>query len=293
VKFCPHCGSELPFKTAGFCSDCGKSLHDGISNSHLNDSNSIGVSNTNGDVIGAGISGKGNIIGKEVSYSIQGPVLNFNISGSISNELMEQLKEIIAASIPTPSDITVRKEQITDTDSEPEMQYVVGQEEGYENPITTILREVKRIEDKAGTQIQEIRVGDLEISRANLALKEYVAKITELFFEGDYIKAIKECDEALKIDPNHITILDIKGLAHSNMGSDLEAIESYNRAIDLNPNYINALWHKGLSLSKIGKRQEAIEYYDKVLKIDPDNAYALHSKQFALEKLEKDRIKKE
>src|SRR5207244_7658023 len=64
-----------------------------------NKNNSIGIQETKGDILGTGFSGSGNVTGKGVTYTVQGNVLNFNISESISKEFIEQLQKMLA--VPT------------------------------------------------------------------------------------------------------------------------------------------------------------------------------------------------
>src|SRR6478735_8368664 len=78
-KFCPRCGTDLQQKTAAIV---GRMIN--------NNTNSIGIQHTGGDVFGSGISGSGNITAKDT----KGNIFYFSI-GSISSE---QLKNIITSS---------------------------------------------------------------------------------------------------------------------------------------------------------------------------------------------------
>ena len=60
---------------------------------------SIGVTNTKGDVFGAGFTGSGNITGKEVDYTVNGTVINLHITGNVSKEVLDNLQKIMA--VPT------------------------------------------------------------------------------------------------------------------------------------------------------------------------------------------------
>ena len=55
----------------------------------------IHIGNVGSDVIGSAISGRGNIIGKEVAYSVSGNVVNLHIE-SISTQTLQELTNIIS-----------------------------------------------------------------------------------------------------------------------------------------------------------------------------------------------------
>jgi hypothetical protein len=69
VKYCPNCGSQLNLGTEKFCSNCGQNLdlsQQGRIDIGGNRDRSIGIHDTQGDVMGVGFSGSGNIIGKNI-----------------------------------------------------------------------------------------------------------------------------------------------------------------------------------------------------------------------------------
>jgi hypothetical protein len=69
-----------------------------------------------GDAFGAGVSGTGHIIGKEVGYTVQGNIIHLNIGGNISREVMDNLQKIIT--VTTQIDQTVLTKDITSTTKE-------------------------------------------------------------------------------------------------------------------------------------------------------------------------------
>jgi hypothetical protein len=58
VKFYPECGSRLASGTEKYCPECGIKLQAGSSGKDDNAS-SIGITNTKGDIFGAGFTGSG------------------------------------------------------------------------------------------------------------------------------------------------------------------------------------------------------------------------------------------
>jgi tetratricopeptide (TPR) repeat protein len=106
---------------------------------------SIGVHDTGGDVLGTAISGSGNIIAKDT----KGNIFNFYIQ----NLSFEQLQNIITSSLEISpaqtADNTRRLNNVIQTKQQ------AGQ----------MLEEIKKIEEKKGTEIQEIKVGEVHISK--------------------------------------------------------------------------------------------------------------------------------
>jgi zinc ribbon protein len=63
--FCSKCGSQLSLGTEKFCPNCGYDLSKGGIREEEN-RGGMNINGTQGDVIGAGVSGTGNIIGKNI-----------------------------------------------------------------------------------------------------------------------------------------------------------------------------------------------------------------------------------
>ena len=63
MKFCYNCGNTLSLGSERFCSSCGQDLNKGSQNKP---EGSTSISGNRGDVIGVGVSGSGNTIGKNI-----------------------------------------------------------------------------------------------------------------------------------------------------------------------------------------------------------------------------------
>jgi len=69
MVFCSNCGSQLTLGTEKFCPQCGYDLNKGgrVQNLQTQENRGgISISGTGGDVMGVGVSGSGNIIGKNI-----------------------------------------------------------------------------------------------------------------------------------------------------------------------------------------------------------------------------------
>ena len=113
----------------------------------------------------------------------------------------------------------------------------------------------------------------------------------ELLLDGKYNDSIKIYDELLEIDPKNYKILEMKGLALSNLRLEstlatqaqanpvlrdpsnlnkLSMLEFY-KALEINPNSTFALNGMGIGFGNFGEYSEAERYFEKSLKIDPNN----------------------
>lgn len=114
-----------------------------------------------------------------------------------------------------------------------------------------VLEEINKIEKKEGTEIQEINVGEVQISKNELLIKEHNLKGNEFYYKKEYEKSIEYYDKALEIDPYYTDAWNNKGLALNNLGKYNEAIEYYDKALEIGPNYALARNNKDDALRKL------------------------------------------
>ena len=122
-------------------------------------------------------------------------------------------------------------------------------------------------------------------------LNQMFTNAHESFLKGEYRDAIKIYDDILKIDPENYKILEMKGLALSNLRLEstlasqaqpnaalrdpsnlnkLSMLEFY-KALEIKPNSVFALNGMGLGFGNFGEYSEAERYFEKSFKIDPNN----------------------
>nr|AIE90218.1 TPR repeat-containing protein [uncultured marine thaumarchaeote AD1000_01_A07] len=121
-------------------------------------------------------------------------------------------------------------------------------------------------------------------------LNQMFSNAHELFLKGEYRDAIIIYDDILEIDPDNYQILEMKGLALSNLRLEstlasqvqnavvrdpsnlnkLSMLEFY-KALEIKPNSTFALNGMGLGFGNFGEYSEAERYFEKSLKIDPNN----------------------
>jgi len=136
-----------------------------------------------------GSSGSGNIFGKEVAYNpqtVQGNVINLNISGDNSKEVIDNLQKLLSVStrIEQP---TITQSSILNNEDE-KIKAKRNESSNAQKQIRSVLEEVNKIEKNTGTQIQEIRTEDIQISKNELLLKEYLLKGNEHYYNENILK---------------------------------------------------------------------------------------------------------
>ena len=97
-------------------------------------------------------------------------------------------------------------------------------------------------------------------------------------------------EEALRIDPNDLGALSLKGYCLDSLGRHRDAIMCFDKILEEKPDDLNVAVNKGLALSHIGKYDEAIAYFDKVLEDEPDNIFALAWKKETIRRANKDLV---
>ena len=243
----------------------------------------VDIANNQGDVIGTDFKGSGIIAGKEIDYRVQGNVINLNINASgLSQEVIDNLQKII--SIPAqiePQSIDKTFQSNKDLDAKVEESSTASLQ------IKNVLNDVNKIEKESGTNIEQIKIGDVQISKDELSLKELTLKGNEHFYKKQYNEAIDYYDNALRQDSNNLDLLFNKAYSLAELGKFNEAIKWYDKALRIKPDDVDALNNKGWALYNLGKYNEAIEYFDKALRIKPDYVDALNNKGVSLEKLGK------
>lgn len=113
----------------------------------------------------------------------------------------------------------------------------------------------------------------------------YFNRISIYIAQNDYDTALKVLDQALKIDPNLVFFLNLKGIIYIRKNSQDEALEIFNKITKIDPNYE---WGWANQVSTHYDRKDynkAKETANKTLEINPYNALALYWGSLALRKL--------
>ena len=91
----------------------------------------------------------------------------------------------------------------------------------------------------------------------------------EYFNLGQYQKAIKEYDKAIKRMRNEPSAYDARGRSYFALGQRQRALEDHDKAVEVAPNEPIVYNNRGNSYHALGQYQQAIEDYDKAIELGP------------------------
>ncbi|MBG1264778.1 RNA polymerase sigma factor RpoD [Nostoc sp. BAE] len=121
----------------------------------------------------------------------------------------------------------------------------------------------------------------LNPNNAKLHYQRGLAKTKGEFQKG----AIEDFTQAINLNPQYIDAYYQRGHVHYSLGDNLKAIEDYSEILFLNPNEALAYFYRGFVRSNLGEMQEAIGNYSQALKIKPDLAEAYFHRGVAFYRL--------
>lgn len=104
--------------------------------------------------------------------------------------------------------------------------------------------------------------------RANEIMNDSVAKAGDLLMEKPEISEII-LKQVLKVDPEHLSALQLLGLCKHRMGQNAEAIEIIQTALDIDPDNADNWNNIGLSYGALGNQKKAIECIQKAISLKP------------------------
>ncbi len=205
MKFCHRCRHKLVLGVEKFCPNCSIKLE--FNNSEYKESSSH-ISDNQGTVFGTDVTGNENAFRQDV---INGSVFNFNISG-MSKEDKEQLQKFIFTS-----------EQLKQQPLNKTMPNFLSSLQAKVDELSKIYEQIKNVLDKVneeeknkGINIQEIKIGEKQISKNDLSLKENILKDKEYYYKqtlaninkDTYEKTNKRLNESLNLDPENENTLE-------------------------------------------------------------------------------------
>jgi tetratricopeptide (TPR) repeat protein len=102
--------------------------------------------------------------------------------------------------------------------------------------------------------------------------------------KGAYDRAIQDYDEAIRLSPNFVGALNNRGRVYTINGDYDRAIQDYDEAIRLSPNYQFAFYNRGYAYQEKGDYAHAIEDYDQAIRLNPNDAEAFKDRGGAYSK---------
>ena len=108
-------------------------------------------------------------------------------------------------------------------------------------------------------------------------LSSLIKQADEFFKKGEchheleeYEKAIENCDDAIKLNPNNQEYFAMNGLCYYELEEYEKAIDYYWKAICLNPNIQQYFAMSGFCYYKLEEYEKAIENFDDAIKLEED-----------------------
>lgn len=104
-----------------------------------------------------------------------------------------------------------------------------------------------------------------------LAARQHQVLGREYFDRGQYVAAIHEIEEALRLVPEFPDLHNQLGLALGMNGDREPAVAAFRRALELNPNYMEARLNLAIVYNELGRYDEALEEFAVESRRDPDH----------------------
>ena len=122
-----------------------------------------------------------------------------------------------------------------------------------------------------GKALVEHSTFQAQAAKVNQIVQLHNQQFAEVYQRGDFVEAIRICDEIIKLKPDSLKACGNKGNALAELGRYEEAIIAYDQALSLKPDSLKAFYNKGGTLAELGRHEEAILAYDQALCIKPDD----------------------
>ncbi len=92
--------------------------------------------------------------------------------------------------------------------------------------------------------------------------------------KGEYQNALKDCNDAIRLDPKNAPAYNLRGVAWQYLGSEKNAMEDFNDAIDLDPKHASVYKNRGNLFLRKGDFELAILDFTEAFRLDPYDAAA-------------------
>lgn len=92
---------------------------------------------------------------------------------------------------------------------------------------------------------------------------------------GDFPAALKNYNEAIKLNPEYVEVWLNSGVLLRNMHRHKESLERFNQVLKIDPGHVTALANCGILLTEFKQSESAIAMFESLLKIKPDYDFGL------------------
>lgn len=97
-------------------------------------------------------------------------------------------------------------------------------------------------------------------------------------YRKDYALALKDMDEAIKLEPNYAGYFINRAYMKYNLDDYFGAMADYDYAVGLEPTNVTAHFNRGLLLTEVSENNKAIDDFSYVLRSEPDNFLARYNR---------------
>ena len=98
----------------------------------------------------------------------------------------------------------------------------------------------------------------------------YLNRGTDCSNLGQYQRAIKDYNQAIRIDPQNAGAYINRGVAYLNLSQPEQAIKDFDEAIVVDPQFANAYLNRALAYTLLGKGKEAEQDVDRAVRLGLD-----------------------
>ncbi len=117
------------------------------------------------------------------------------------------------------------------------------------------------------------------LSNANLEVKWRAVALDWRSYiysqSNQYSKALEDLTEAIKLAPEEVEYLTVRGMTYCQMQRYPEALLDFNRVIELNPNYQWAIANRGITYRRMYRYDEALQDCNRAIELDPNDQWTL------------------
>ena len=124
--------------------------------------------------------------------------------------------------------------------------------------------------------------------------KAYNGQGAAFSIQGQILRAIENNNEAIRLDAGNARADRNRGIAYGMLGQTERAIEDFNEAIGcsslatLDPEVAQSYYNRGIAYQYLGQHQRAIEDYDEAIRLNPEYANAYQNRGISYCPLGKD-----
>jgi tetratricopeptide (TPR) repeat protein len=115
-------------------------------------------------------------------------------------------------------------------------------------------------------------------SETELRAGDYFDRAFKKFEAGDYVGAIDDYTQAVRLAPDDYVAWYNLGLARWNLRQNAEAIEDYTEAIRLKPDYAKAFYNRAIVRGALRDFQGEIDDYTETIRLDPNYHQAYNNR---------------